>query len=86
MTSIMEKFFITQTCQYQKKLFANDRIVPYITNDGSIKGTLLMINNFYTETEVLKINYFDIDTKFKAKKIYQFKYGSMLRKLEEKNG
>ena len=45
-----------------------------------------MINNFYTETEVLKINYFDIDTKFKAKKIYQFKYGSMLRKLEEKNG
>ena len=38
-----------------KTCHANDRIIPQISDDGDIKGSLLMMNTFYTETCVLNI-------------------------------
>jgi len=42
-----------------KTCHANDRIIPKISDDGTINGSFLMMNTFYTETRVLDIP-FDI--------------------------
>ena len=36
-----------------KRCFANDRIIPKISNDGQISGTMLMINAYYTEAKTI---------------------------------
>ena len=45
------KFEADQACT----LYANDRIIPNIQDDGQINNSFMLINSFYTEKKPLKI-------------------------------
>jgi len=69
---------------HAKRCFSNDKIVPIISNDGDISGTRLLINTFYTETKLIRIEYDLIQRRSKLKKVTLDK--QTLQLLKEKDG